>query len=956
MTYLGFPRLHFAGSFQADPSTVNNDPHHFDDATFQARYQQPESGSLPDQMNGWWNPRGTGAWRLRNCTVTSVLYADGSSAASTLADPIVGGTLAAADERVSAKIVDLDPEQQMVSEIWGLQLRLLDAAGLPTWSGNFAVAPFSDIWVRYPAGQPDSFFSAVYQSIITDVAWPEKLDSPFLQQLKKAAYQGKLSIKFTTDGFDDTATSPTFTWGRIVGSIGPYLQGEPKHFVAARYLQPPAGGGPLNNAPCRLDEASKTLFLDLGNSLPTTSVGGPLQNPNTLRLNQNPVTGPLQVAALPANGDPVVLAALDSLGGFYEYQAGIISAHLTDAQFAAASKNPIGLVDVTGQMVLLAENPQATYVRADDFVFRMESAAPNNTATTTLYATQFGRPAPNVALNLWQDDSAEQGQVKQGPIAGPPVGIPTGAISFPASVTTGPEGRASVEITARPPGNPRGYIDGQVYGIDYGWGSDASVAGGSNLSLLVFDDYTVPDRPTWVSDVLPVLQQYANLYPVMRDILDLSDYHSVVNHRGALQLVFGLPVSDPNYMPVTRDLSPPKRAMLLKWLAEPAPPLIEVTDLASLRSALQLAIELEHSTIPPYLCALFSIVPGRNREVASIIRSVVIQEMLHMALACNLLNAIGGEPQIDRANFVPKYPGHLPAGLRPDLTVGLTRCTKEQIADVFLSIEEPEEITVESGGAPPTIDTRAVAVDNAGEALAVPPITDDAALATAPSAVIVGSAVASLEQWFTSVSHPAFTIGWFYNQIARAIIALDNQGVKLFVGDPNRQLTPAVWPDPPGRLYKVTDKASALLAIHEIVQQGEGTSLNEPTDSRGELAHYFRFKEIVEGRQMVRNAAGEWVFEGPRIPFDEDGVSPMVDNPDWTQLPPNSLVQAAARLFDTSYADLLRSLHRMANGQPEALREAIGLMYTLEVQARDLMRMPSSPGAATTAGPDFQIG
>src|SRR5687767_14051299 len=110
MTYLGYPRLHFAGAFQADPSTVNNDPAHFDDATFQARFQQPETGSQPDQMNGWWNPRGTGAWRLRDCRVTSVLYSDGSSAASALADPIVGGTLAGADDRVSAKIVDLDPE------------------------------------------------------------------------------------------------------------------------------------------------------------------------------------------------------------------------------------------------------------------------------------------------------------------------------------------------------------------------------------------------------------------------------------------------------------------------------------------------------------------------------------------------------------------------------------------------------------------------------------------------------------------------------------------------------------------------------------------------------------------------------------------------------------------------------------------------------------------------------
>ena len=40
MSYLGLPRLTFAGQFQADPSTVNNDPEHFDPSRFKGRYQQ----------------------------------------------------------------------------------------------------------------------------------------------------------------------------------------------------------------------------------------------------------------------------------------------------------------------------------------------------------------------------------------------------------------------------------------------------------------------------------------------------------------------------------------------------------------------------------------------------------------------------------------------------------------------------------------------------------------------------------------------------------------------------------------------------------------------------------------------------------------------------------------------------------------------------------------------------
>jgi hypothetical protein len=79
-------------------------------------------------------------------------------------------------------------------------------------------------------------------------------------------------------------------------------------------------------------------------------------------------------------------------------------------------------------------------------------------------------------------------------------------------------------------------------------------------------------------------------------------------------------------------------------------------------------------------------------EVAELIRSVVIEEMLHMALSSNIPISIGGAPKIDRPAFVPSYPGPLPGGLRGGLTVRLTvrlrRCSIAPIRDVFLSIED----------------------------------------------------------------------------------------------------------------------------------------------------------------------------------------------------------------------------------------------------------------------------
>ena len=46
-----------------------------------------------------------------------------------------------------------------------------------------------------------------------------------------------------------------------------------------------------------------------------------------------------------------------------------------------------------------------------------------------------------------------------------------------------------------------------------------------------------------------------------------------------------------------------------------------VTTLDDLREHLQWAIELEHATLPPYLCALYSIKPGTNRGATEVLTS-----------------------------------------------------------------------------------------------------------------------------------------------------------------------------------------------------------------------------------------------------------------------------------------------------------------------------------------------
>jgi hypothetical protein len=43
-----------------------------------------------------------------------------------------------------------------------------------------------------------------------------------------------------------------------------------------------------------------------------------------------------------------------------------------------------------------------------------------------------------------------------------------------------------------------------------------------------------------------------------------------------------------------------------------------------------------------------------------VITSVLLEEMLHLTLAANILNAVGGSPVLDTPRILPRYPTFLP--------------------------------------------------------------------------------------------------------------------------------------------------------------------------------------------------------------------------------------------------------------------------------------------------------
>lgn len=290
---------------------------------------------------------------------------------------------------------------------------------------------------------------------------------------------------------------------------------------------------------------------------------------------------------------------------------------------------------------------------------------------------------------------------------------------------------------------------------------------------------------------------------------------------------------------------------------------------------------------------------------ASLIRSVVMEEMLHMTLVANLLNAIGGTPKLDEAEHVPKYPTHLPHSGEKFL-IHLLPFGPEAL-DVFLKIERPAK-----PHAPPEPDRY-------------------------------------------------HTIGQFYEAIEDAFAEL-SKSHDLFVKRREAyQVTGDHWYyGGGGEPIRVHDLASARSAIEEIAEQGEGMPHSIfDGDTRfhqmPEPAHYFRFKEIQLGRRYLPTDTPGGGPTGPELPVDWAAVYPMSPDPKAKDYEDRPEIHRKMVDFNRAYTGLLGTLQTAFDGRPEVLRDAVPMMYELKYEAQALMRIPSGKDGGTTVGPGFEF-
>jgi hypothetical protein len=312
---------------------------------------------------------------------------------------------------------------------------------------------------------------------------------------------------------------------------------------------------------------------------------------------------------------------------------------------------------------------------------------------------------------------------------------------------------------------------------------------------------------------------------------------------------------------------------------------------------LQTAAGIEFGTLPPYLYAKFSILPGTNPAAMDRLAMIVGQEMIHLCLVCNIINALGGTPQLK----APVYPCTLgdigPPGGDP-LMIHLLPFGPESMAQ-GMAIEEPEE---------------------------VPPF-EVVNLLMAPGG--------------------AMTIGQYYALVDAFLATLP---ASAWVPD-NNQITDDQFFA--GQLFAVNGYTDAHLAIQQIVSEGEGAK-DDPLDFQNELAHYYRFGEIFYDKVLTKIPQDPGYQWGPEpLGVDWSAAYPAIPDPGSHDFSEDSeAAQAAQAACNLAFSGMIDALQLAVKGEAGQLGAAVRRMFELRMAAIAALQVPLADGKSV-AGPAF---
>lgn len=1012
-SYLSIPRLTFTGRVRIDINSVNN---------FICNFDLDEPIKYGEQFDDF-NPNGTGEFSFFDCFVTSALS---SSAGSSIPDAVMNNKVVNNLNETYPKLVDIDVGYQRAT-VYGLTLAIVNSDGNIVLQGRLEPMMISqDMWARHvcvpgiAAG-----LSGQSVSILTNIKWGDTSGSPTLRdlQVESAKQGGNLSISLTIHSYTFDNDSRNFTLGYVIGAIGIAEIDEPMQFAGDRILS-------YENVK-QLDIQKNTSdecfhFLSQGNDHPTWMYKAPFQIShnnrltvdlsNSISLNEhgnfidignlwlgvkNPkndcihVIGDhipyLQVGWVPAGCIVDQILSTDELQLLSLSQLVIV--RTTEDPRLLTPKNehqPITSLPVVScedkssyLQLMLQEVP--VFIRPIDFYHgRLEY---NETISIRIKVTQYGKPMENQTVQVHHLRSRETFPRR-------------GIVPMSYYATTNSQGLATFifQVVKRIP-FPRRYrqpvppcnktelpIDGQLYLFRYNVSGKPLVLSANNttyltyindIALLAFSYYVQPDEPTWIDDVEPIFRQYERLFPVMRGIVRLGSYNEVTSPHSIhlINYSMSLGIKHPGYMPVSRNLSPLKQSMILKWINQvPRPkysPKVTEVPSAGICSNTKIvhspnywkqhflperchACPIEPELSDMYFQRLFTKgdfssvshplfgYSRRNNELKTGMCSLeTLRRQLQLAIELEFF-------------IIPVYLTSMWS-----IVEGYNQEIYQKIHSVVIQemqhVAQVANILLAIGGRP-VLDSNTTAPQYPTLGLpggVLPHLHVNIEKFSKEQVYKLFMVIEMPHNLSVATNNSVIfnnTIGQFYTEIKDCIGFL---GDSVFIQ--NRKAKQLIWP----AVNVVTDVPTANTAIDIITHQGEGAAPIDPRQaskgSPNELAHFYEFEEIVCQRHLISDDQKTYCYSGDPISFDPSGVWPMQPNPSKDKIKYDSNCYVEVKAFHGAYRSLLRKLQDIFDGDTHGMTDAIAMMKSLSTHGRKVMWTKimegESEGNDTTCGP-----
>jgi CDGSH-type Zn-finger protein/uncharacterized Fe-S cluster protein YjdI len=353
---------------------------------------------------------------------------------------------------------------------------------------------------------------------------------------------------------------------------------------------------------------------------------------------------------------------------------------------------------------------------------------------------------------------------------------------------------------------------------------------------------------------------------------------------------------------------------------------IAVNDREELIYLLTEAAQFEHVVMCTYLYAQWSLKKDESEGLSAeekkavdrwraSIRSVAMEEMLHLSLVNNLMAAFGATPHLSRPDF-PIRQGYFPSDLDFHLAP-----FNEATMQHFVFIERPEGIEVKDGAG----------------------FTHESHY----QRVVCSDLLTPTARDYGSQGH-------LYHGIAQAIRRLATQlgEDKLFIGHGEAQLSSAEFPLP--GLFEISGVETAMKAIEEIVSQGEGAPAHR------EDSHYARFEAIRQEFLELKQARPD--FEPAHPAASNPVLTEIADEASTTRVT-DPLARKVVDLGNALYGLMLQTLAQVCSPVPlpSGLRQGLAdvsgqLMRYTTVVGEAAARMPvcaDKPGV--NAGLSFAL-